>query len=101
MTPPEEHHRYQEQIGAFLLGKLDEGERTAMQAHLNSCPACQAEVKELEPVVVALAYAAPDRIDDNPWPPKDLEESTLAPILGEIYRARRRRGGFQWSGLAA
>ena len=101
MTPPEEHHRYREQIGAFLLGKLDGVKRTAMQAHLDSCPACQAEVKELEPVVAALADAAPDRIDEDPWPPKDLEESTFAPILGEIHSARRRRGGFQWSGLAA
>jgi hypothetical protein len=101
MTPPEEHHRYREQVGAFLLGKLEEGERTAMQAHLNSCPACQAEVRELKPVVAALADAAPDRIDENPWPPEDLEELTLAPILGEIHRARRRRQQFRWSTLAA
>src|SRR5919112_1687900 len=101
MTPPEEHHRYREQVGAFLLGKLDEGERTAMQAHLNSCPACQAEVRELKPVVAALADAAPDRIDEDPWPPEDLEELTLAPILGEIHRARRRRQQFRWSTLAA
>src|SRR5215208_2376221 len=101
MTPPEEHHRYWEQIGAFLLGKLDGGERTAMQTHLNSCPVCQAEVRELEPVVEALADAAPDRIDKDPWPPWDLEELTLAPILGEIHRARRRRRRFRWSALAA
>ena len=49
----EEHNRYREQIGAFLLGKLDEGERTALQEHLNSCPVCQAEERELEPVVAA------------------------------------------------
>src|SRR5829696_9966417 len=101
MTPPEEHHRYREQIGAFLLGKLDEGEREAMQRHLSSCPVCQAEVRELEPVVAALAEAAPDRIDKDPWPPGDLEESTLAPILGEIHRARRRRRRSRWSALAA
>jgi hypothetical protein len=101
MTPPEEHHRYGEQIGAFLLGKLDVGEQTAMQSHLNSCPVCQAEVRELEPVVAALADAAPDRIDEYPWPPGDLEESTLAPILEEIQRARRRRRPFRWSALAA
>jgi hypothetical protein len=101
MTPPEEHHRYQEQIGAFLLGKLDEGERTAMQTHLNSCPVCQAEVRELEPVVAALADASPDRIDEDPLPPWHLEESTLAPILGEKHRVRRRSGRFRWSTLAA
>jgi putative zinc finger protein len=101
MNPPEELHRYREQIGAFLLGKLDGGERAAMQTHLNSCPVCQAEVRELEPVVAALADAAPDRIDENPLPPGDLEESTLAPILGEIQRARHRRRPFRWSALAA
>ena len=98
MTPRDQHHRYGEQIGAFLLGKLDGGERTAMQTHLASCPVCQAEVRELEPVVKALADAAPDRIDENPLPPGDLEESTLAPILKEIHSARRHR---RWSGLAA
>jgi hypothetical protein len=101
MTPPEEHHRYREQIGAFLLGELDGGERTAMQAHLNSCPVCQAEARELEPVVAALADADPDRIDEDPCPPGDLEESTLAPILGEMHRARRRIRRFRWSALAA
>jgi hypothetical protein len=101
MTPPEEHHRYRKQIGAFLLGELDGGERTAMQAHLNSCPVCRAEERELEPVVAALADADPDRIDEDPWPPGDLEESTLAPILGEIDRARRRIRRFRWSALAA
>jgi Putative zinc-finger len=101
MTPPEEHHRYQEQIGAFLLGKLDGVERTAMQTHLNSCPVCQAEVRELEPVVAALADAAPDRIEEEPLPPWHLEESTLAPILGEKHRVRRRSGRFRWSTLAA
>ena len=101
MTARDQHHRYWEQIGAFLLGKLDGGERTAMQTHLNSCPICQAEVRELEPVVAALADADPNRIDEEPWPPGDLEELTLAPILGKIHRARRRRRRFQWSGLAA
>ena len=101
MTAPEEHHRYREQIGAFLLGELDGGELEAMRAHLNSCPVCQAEVGELEPVVAALADADPDRIDENPWPPGDLEELTLAPILGEMHRAWRRRGRFRWSALAA
>jgi hypothetical protein len=52
-------------------------------------------------VVAALADAAPDRIDEDPWPPEDLEELTLAPILGEIHRARRRRRQFRWSTLAA
>src|SRR5215212_9419810 len=101
MTPPEEHHPYREQIGAFLLGELDGGELEAMQAHLNGCPECRAEVGELEPVVAVLADADPDRIDEYAWPPGDLEESTLAPILGEIHFARVRRRRVPWSAVAA
>jgi hypothetical protein len=101
MTPPEEHYRYREQIGAFLLGKFDAVERTALQRHLNSCPVCQAEERELEPVVAALSYAAPDRIDEASWPPEHLEEATLAPILEEMRRTRRYGWRFGWSAVAA
>jgi Putative zinc-finger len=101
MTPFGESHRYQEQIGAYLLGKLDAGDLKAMQTHLDSCPDCQAEVRELESVVAVLADAVPDLIDEDPQPPEDLEESTLAPILGEIHRARSRRRRFGWSSMAA
>jgi hypothetical protein len=105
MSPPEEHHLerhlYREQIGAFVLGELEGGELEAMRAHLDGCPVCRAEVSELEPVVAALADADPDRIDEYPRPPGDLEESTFAPISGEIRRARDRGRRFGWSGLAA
>jgi hypothetical protein len=102
MTPPEGCHRYRERIGAFVLGKLDTGELEAVRAHLDGCPECRAEVRELEPVVAALADADPDRIGEDARPPGDLEESTFAPILKEIRRTRRGRGRrFGWSGLAA
>ena len=101
MTPPEGCHPYREQIGAFLLGKLDGGELEAMQAHLDGCPVCRAEVRELEPVVAALADADPDRIAGDPRPPGDLEESPSAPILGEIHRAHSRRRGYGWAAVAA
>ena len=80
MIPPEVSHRYQEQIGAFVLGKLEGAELEAMQTHLNGCHDCLAEVRELQPVVAALADADPDRIDEYPRPPSGLEESSLAPI---------------------
>ena len=101
MTPPEGCNPYREQIGAFLLGKLDGGELEAMQAHLDGCPVCRAEVRELEPVVAALADADPDRIAGDPRPPGDLEESPSAPILGEIHRAHSRRRGYGWAAVAA
>jgi anti-sigma factor RsiW len=59
MSPPEGCHPYREQIGAFALGKLEGGELAAVHTHLNSCPACRAEVGELRTVVAALADGVP------------------------------------------
>ena len=101
MSPPEWCHPYRERIGAFLLGKLDGEEFEAVRAHLNGCPACWAEARELQPVVAALADADPDRIEEDVSPPRDLEESTLAPVLEEIHFARHRGRGLWWSAAAA
>ena len=97
MIPPEGCDAYREQIGAFVLGKLEGAELEAVQAHLDGCPFCRAEARELEPVVAALSYADPERIDEYPRPPGDLEESSLAPTPEEIHRGRR----FGWLAPAA
>lgn len=87
----EDHRRLQELLGAYLLDELDEGEREAVRAHLDRCEVCQSEIRELGPVIAALAYAAPDRIEDTPEPPEDLEEFVLGPVLREARHARRQR----------
>jgi hypothetical protein len=104
MNPPEGCDRYREWIGAFVLGDLAGADLEAMQTHINGCPECWAEVRELEPVVAALSYADPERIDEDRRPPGDLEESTLAPLLEEMHRSRwgnRRRYGWLVSAAAA
>ena len=101
MMPPEGCERYREWIGAFVLGKLEGAELEAMQTHLNGCPECWAEARELGPVVAALADADPDRIDEYQRPPGGLEESTLAPISEEIRRAQSSRRRYGWASLAA
>ena len=101
MIPPEGCHPYRERIGAFVLGKLEGADLEAVQAHLDGCPFCRAEAMELGPVVAALADADPDRIDEYPRPPGGLEESTLAPILGEMRFSRGGRRWWSWSALAA
>src|SRR5919112_5213999 len=101
MTPSEVCHPYRERIGAFVLGKLEGADLEALQAHLDGCPFCRAEARELGPVVVALSDTDPDRIDEYPRPPGGLEESTLAPILKEIRFSRGGRRWLSWSALAA
>src|ERR671921_910289 len=101
MTPSEVCHPYRERIGAFVLGKLEGADLEAVQAHLDGCPFCRAEARELGPVVAALADADPDRIDEYPRPPGGLEGWTLAPILKEIRFSRGRRSWWSWSALSA
>lgn len=86
---PEDHGRFREMIGAFLLGDLDDEERAAVQAHVDGCPACQDEIRELRPVVEALSDASPEALAEGPSPPANLEERTFARI-SEDRRARRR-----------
>jgi len=92
-----EHRYWREMIGAFVLGKLDEGERVALQAHLDGCPACRAEVEELWPVAGALAEAAPEHVASRESPPADLMEGVLAQVERERKLHRRRQRG-RWVG---
>jgi hypothetical protein len=49
-----DHTRYQDDIGAYLLGALDERERQAFERHLAGCGECQEEVERLRPAAEAL-----------------------------------------------
>lgn len=41
-------------VEAYVLGALDESEKTAFERHLNECPSCQREVASYVPVLSAL-----------------------------------------------
>jgi hypothetical protein len=49
-----DHTRYQDDIGAYLLGALDDGERRAFERHLAECGECQDELARLRPAADAL-----------------------------------------------
>ena len=66
------HDELRELSGGYALGVLDEPERTAFEAHLATCAACAAEVRELTDVAIALALDAP-QID----PPAALRDRVL------------------------
>lgn len=99
----EEHRYWREMIGAFVLGRLDEDKRAALQAHLDGCAECRAEVEELSPVAGALADAAPEHIDPEEFPPADLIDGVIAQVDRErqLHRRRQRRRRFGRSALAA
>jgi len=57
----------------YALGLLDEAESGTFERHLNSCPACEAEVRESRGLAVRLAETIPDSA-----PPAALRQRVLA-----------------------
>ena len=87
----EEHRALRELIGAYVLGDLTDAERPAVQAHLDGCEECRAEVEELTPVVTALRGVDPDALDAGTAPPPALGESILASVREGTRRRDRDR----------
>ena len=97
-----DHQRYRDLLVASLFDELDERERVEFQDHLDVCEVCQADLRELRPVVVALENAAPGAIaEDLPLPPEDLEARTFERIEAEARGRHRRRRWYAWSAAAA
>ena len=92
----QEHRRWREMLGAYALGELDGEERAALQAHLDGCEHCRAELREIGPVAAALSEADPRLFESGePRPPADLLERTLSRVeqarrFGDELRRRRR-----------
>jgi anti-sigma factor RsiW len=82
--------RWRENLGALLLGQLEDSERAATEAHLDGCADCRAELDLLEPVARALPLADPARLAAPPAPPRSLAHRIARGIAAE-KRARRRR----------
>jgi anti-sigma factor RsiW len=55
MTEYRHPHRWQEELGAYLVGALEPDEAERVRRHLAACPRCRAEYAELAPVVGLLA----------------------------------------------
>ena len=93
-------------LGAFALGRLEGDERAGLEAHLEGCAECRAELAALQPVTRMLPYADPERFESAPVPPAVLGQRIAATIEGEKERLRQRRqrrrfGGFALGGAAA
>jgi hypothetical protein len=96
--------RMREDIGAYVLGSLDENRTTALVAHLDGCAACRAQVDEIAAVARLLPLADPLRSSHQPVPPARLGESIVRRIEVERRAARRRgarRAGVVSLGIAA
>src|SRR5262249_41575096 len=94
---------WRESLGAYALGHLDADERAGLEAHLEGCSECRAEVASLQGVATLLPHADPERFGPAPQPPQELGERIFA-SLGKERRQRRtrrrRRFGFAFAGAA-
>jgi hypothetical protein len=82
---------WRESLGAYALGQLPEPERAGLEAHLEGCRTCRAELDALGAVAGLLPLADPERFDTRPAPPPALADRVLATIGAERRVARRRR----------
>jgi hypothetical protein len=97
---------WRELLGAFALGHLQGDERIGLEAHLEGCAECRAELTTLTPVAEMLPHADPARFESAPHPPAELGQRIAATIEGEKERLRKRRqrrraGGIALGGAAA
>src|SRR5215475_2154390 len=99
-----DHNReWRESLGAYALGHLSDDERAAIEAHLEGCPDCRAELDSLVSVARLLPLADPEQLGTAPSLPRGLGDRVMASIAGERRRSKRRRFrlGFAFSGAAA
>jgi anti-sigma factor RsiW len=82
---------WRESLGAHALGQLSAEERMALEAHLDGCPECRAELDALAGVARLLPLADPERLGTAPTPPPALADRVAATIRAERRSLRRRR----------
>jgi hypothetical protein len=95
---------WREALGAYALGHLAEEERVSLEAHLEGCPGCRAEVDSLLAVARLLPHADPQHFGPAPVPPAELGKRIAATIGSERRlqrRHRRLRLGLGLSGATA
>ncbi len=94
---------WRESLGAYALGQLAEEESAGLEAHLDGCPECRAELDSLQSVARMMPLADPERFGAAPLPPPQLADRVAATIKGErrSLRRRRLRLGFALSGATA
>src|SRR3954463_1375139 len=90
-----DHERYQDDIGAFLLGALDDGEHKAFERHLATCHICEDELDRLR----AAADALPRSVEQYE-PPTSLKVALMEQVYADApAQARPRRSLAERLGL--
>jgi anti-sigma-K factor RskA len=97
-----DHTRYQDDIGAYLLGALNDLERQRFERHIEGCGECQEELERLRPAADALPGSV-QQIE----PPERLKASLMEVVEREARveqpaaRRVRQRRSLRFSGRLA
>ncbi|SNR98616.1 anti-sigma factor family protein [Actinomadura mexicana] len=73
-------------LGSYVLGALDPGERSRLEAHLEDCPACRDELAGMAGLPALLGRVDEAQLERVAEPPPELLDGLLARAAG------RRRG---------
>jgi anti-sigma-K factor RskA len=82
MSSAAEHDRYQEDVGAYLLGALADPESEAFERHLETCHVCQDELSRL----MTAADALPRSVEQFE-PPASLKAALMEQVYAEAEPA--------------
>lgn len=86
-----QHRAVRERLASFALGALDADEHVAIQAHLDGCPDCRADLAALRPAAAALSLADPARLAHTPLaPPPEFTARVLSALAAEGAAQRNR-----------
>ena len=85
----DEHSLFREQLSAYALGALDADEVPALEAHLQTCNSCQAELAEYRAISDGLLAALPAH---SPSPALRKQLQARLPSAQKKYQPR-----FNWS----
>jgi anti-sigma-K factor RskA len=85
------HLPFRENLSAYALGALDTDETAALQAHLQTCDSCRAELADYQRVSAGLLSAL------SPQAPRPALKRTLAARLPSAKKAARPRWQLHWS----
>lgn len=104
------HDELRTLLGSYALGHLPPAEADRVRAHLDGCPACRADLAEIQPAADRLGLVDAAAYADRPLPPPDLGDRISRAIADEgqqsghdeLAAAReRRRRTLRWGGVAA
>ena len=77
-----DHDRFQDDVGAYLLGALEPDERRRFEKHLERCATCRRDVAHLE-----IARDAIPASVEPVSPPPELKEALMATVRDEAAQA--------------